>query len=100
MRYHKEHLDKIVYFEGIAQQVLGDEHAIAILLNVFVQDRLEYVYQGNVYLGYQDYPVRVMKNDQVEIVGRFVDLYTYDSVGQGPITVPWIEVIQLRIIDK
>lgn len=96
MRYHRDHLDKIVYFEGVAYQVLGDEDFLNVLLAVIEGEE----FGGIVQLGYENVPIRVMKNDLIEVVGRFEGLNTYDSVGSGPITTPWINVIQLKIVDE
>ena len=96
MRYHKDYIDKYVYFEGFAIQVLGDENALFVLMTVVEGED----FREDVYLAYKSPPIRVMKYDWIELVGRSAGLYTYNSVGAGPITLPLIEVVQLKIVDE
>ena len=100
MRYHDDHVDKIVYFEGHAFDVDGEGPFLFILVSVVEKEGGVFVRAGNIHLGYRDAPVRVLEGDWVKIVGQFVGLYTYESVGSGMVTVPAVRVIQLKINDN
>ena len=50
MRYHKDYIDKNIYFEGFAIQVQGDESILFILMTVVEGE--ENKFGGDVYLGY------------------------------------------------
>ena len=98
---HKSGADEITYklvvFRARILQALEYEGSFQILANVANPGTASLA--GTVSLLYFDAPVRVLEGDEVEFVAEVVGLYTYESVGAGPITVPQMLVTQLRLLE-
>ena len=96
-RYNEKHVGKLVVFRARILQAL--EYGGSFELLAEVADPGETTIAGTVSLFYFEAPVRVLEGDKIEFIGTVVGLYTYQSVGAGPITVPQMVIEQARSLD-
>ena len=96
-RYNEKHIGKRVVFRARILQALETRGSFEILAEVANPGKTSVV--GNVSLIYIDAPVRLLEGDKTEFIATLVGLYTYQSVGAGPITVPQMLIEQSRFFE-
>lgn len=90
LRYNSSHVGKIVYFSGVYVVQASDEYLIVCLDE-------DCDHAG--WLMYPQEPVRVLAEDTIEVVGIVQGLHTYETRSEKRLTVPWLEVVELRLDD-
>lgn len=90
LRYNSTHVGKIVYFSGVYVVQAEEEYLIVCL-----DEDCEH--PG--WLVYPQEPVRVLAEDTIEVVGIVQGLHTYETRSERTLTVPWFEVVELRLED-
>lgn len=92
LRNIEAHVGKRVYYRAYVVQALSDEVLV-------IPEDAERV-QEAIWLIYQNTSPRLITEDHVEFVAEVIDLYTYETVGRGALTVPLLRVIEVRVIEE
>jgi hypothetical protein len=94
-RHSARHVGDDVYFQGEVIQVLGERGYFEMRISVtpgdygFWDDPIYVTYTGT---------KRFLVDDIVEFIGLSTDLYTYESVMGGDITIPSVMTSHMRLI--
>ncbi len=101
-RYNEEHVGKSVAFKGKVLQVLRGDDATEgdVALRVAVTRSSYGSWDDVVMLLYRSPPTRILEDDLVEFVAEVKGLYTYEALFGNDITVPLLEVVQLRLVEE
>ena len=101
-RYNEEHVGKSVAFKGKVLQVLQGDDATEgdVALRVAVTRSSYGSWDDAVMLLYRSPPIRILEDDIVEFVAEVKGLYTYEALFGNDITVPLLEVVQLRLVEE
>ena len=90
LRYNESHVGKLVYYDNVhVGQSLEDA-----LLIYLVDDE----HEDPLILIYSHKPLRIIEGDRIEFVAEVVGLFTYETSGQGFLTVPLLRNRELRLI--
>ncbi len=92
LRNMEAHVGKLVYFKAYVFQSL---ESVVLVFEGEDGDSLDVIY-----LVYENTSPRLLAEDKVEFVAEVIDLYTYETSGQGALTVPLLRVVELRIIEE
>ena len=92
LRNIEAHVGKLVYFKAYVFQSL---ESVVLVFEGEDGDSLDVIY-----LVYENTSPRLLAEDKVEFVAEVIDLYTYETSGQGALTVPLLRVVELRIIEE
>ena len=117
-RYNEAHVGKSVAFKGKVLQVLQVEESCFlgvcstnfsaiddategdVALRVAVTRSSYGSWDDAVMLFYRSPPTRILEDDLVEFVAEVKGLYTYEALFGNDITVPLLEVVQLRLVEE
>ena len=117
-RYNEEHVGKSVAFKGKVLQVIQVEKSCFlgvcstnfsaiddategdVALRVAVTRSSYGSWDDAVMLLYRSPPIRILEDDIVEFVAEVKGLYTYEALFGNDITVPLLEVVQLRLVEE
>ena len=117
-RYNEAHVGKSVAFKGKVLQVLQVEESCFlgvcstnfsaiddategdVALRVAVTRSSYGSWDDAVMLLYRSPPIRILEDDIVEFVAEVKGLYTYEALFGNDITVPLLEVVQLRLVEE
>ena len=117
-RYNEEHVGKSVAFKGNVLQVVQVEESCFlgvcstnfsaiddategdVALRVAVTRSSYGSWDDVVMLLYRSPPTRILEDDLVEFVAEVKGLYTYEALFGNDITVPLLEVVQLRLVEE
>ena len=117
-RYNEEHVGKSVAFKGKVLQVIQVEKSCFlgvcstnfsaiddategdVALRVAVTRSSYGSWDDAVMLLYRSPPIRILEDDLVEFVAEVKGLYTYEALFGNDITVPLLEVVQLRLVEE
>ena len=89
-------------FKGKVLQVLQVDDATEgdVALRVAVTRSSYGSWDDAVMLLYRSPPTRILEDDLVEFVAEVKGLYTYKALFGNSITVPLLEVVQLRLVEE
>lgn len=91
LRFNDDYVGELVYFgDVIVIQALDD--SILVFLDAANLEQPSW-------LLYENTSPRIIARDRIDFVARVVSLYTYETAGQGALTVPLLEVIELRVAE-
>ena len=117
-RYNEEHVGKSVAFKGKVLQVIQVEKSCFlgvcstnfsaiddategdVALRVAVTRSSYGSWDDAVMLLYRSPPTRILKDDLIEFVAEVKGLYSYNAIMGNEVTIPLLEVTQLRLIEE
>ena len=117
-RYNEEHVGKSVAFKGNVLQVVQVEESCFlgvcstnfsaiddategdVALRVAVTRSSYGSWDDAVMLLYRSPPTRILEDDLIEFVAEVKGLYSYNAIMGNEVTIPLLEVTQLRLIEE
>lgn len=117
-RYNEDHVGKSVAFKGKVLQVVQVEKSCFlgvcstnfsaiddategdVALRVAVTRSSYGSWDDAVMLLYRSPPTRILEDDLIEFVAEVKGLYSYDAIMGNEVTIPLLEVTQLRLIEE
>ena len=117
-RYNEEHVGKSVAFKGNVLQVVQVEKSCFlgvcstnfsaiddategdVALRVAVTRSSYGSWDDAVMLLYRSPPTRILEDDLIEFVAEVKGLYSYNAIMGNEVTIPLLEVTQLRLIEE
>ena len=117
-RYNEEHVGKSVAFKGKVLQVVQVEKSCFlgvcstnfsaiddategdVALRVAVTRSSYGSWDDAVMLLYRSPPTRILEDDLIEFVAEVKGLYSYNAIMGNEVTIPLLEVTQLRLIEE
>jgi hypothetical protein len=97
MRYTENYKEKIVYYRGEVEQVVGSS-GDDYVLRVAVTPGEYRIWTDIIWVNYHG--SRVLEKDIVELFGKVKGMKTYESILGSSITIPEIDVIYLNVVFK
>ena len=91
LRYNDDYVGKLVYFGNIIVIQSLDDRILVSLDSVNFEDPS--------WLIYENIRPRILEGDRIDFVARVISLYTYETSGRGALTVPLLEVVELRLAE-
>ena len=91
LRYNDDYVGKLVYFSSAVVIQSLDEQVLVSLDNV--------TFEHIAWLIYENTSPRIITEDTIEFVALVIGLHTYQTSGRGALTVPLLEVIELRLSE-
>ena len=117
-RYNEEHVGKSVAFKGNVLQVIQVEESCFLGVCITNFSAIDDATEGDVALRvavtrssygswddavmllYRSPPTRILEDDLIEFVAEVKGLYSYDAIMGNEVTIPLLEVTQLRLIEE
>ena len=117
-RYNEEHVGKSVAFKGKVLQVIQVEESCFLGVCITNFSAIDDATEGDVALRvavtrssygswddavmllYRSPPTRILEDDLIEFVAEVKGLYSYDAIMGNEVTIPLLEVTQLRLIEE
>ena len=97
-RYIEKYEGKFVIYKGRVVQVMYHEDG-DVSLRVSVSGSSLGFGNNIVLLFYRSPEVRILEDDRVEFVGKVRGLHTYEAVLGNEVTLPLLDVVQLRFVE-
>ena len=92
LRNIEAHVGKRVYYRAYVAQALEDQVLV-------IQEDATRI-QDVIWLIYENSSPRLIAGDNVEFVAEVINLYTYETAQYGMLTVPLLNVVEVRLIEE